>query len=91
MSTMWPTPVCWGFSPVSSAAREGQHLAELYIWEKRRPFIPSRSRFGVRISDPKQPMSEYPMSSTRITMMLGLSAIYKSPVVVFEAFWNAGR
>ncbi len=55
---MWPTPACWGFSPVSRAAREGQQRAELYICEKRSPPAASESKLGVRTSPPKQPMSE---------------------------------
>ena len=36
----------------------GQHRAELYICEKRRPEDARASRLGVEISDPKQPRSE---------------------------------
>jgi hypothetical protein len=37
----------------------------------RIPLAAIRSRFGVGISDPKQPRSEYPRSSARITTIFG--------------------
>ena len=59
--------------PVMSEARVGEHSGVAWKFVNRIPLSAMASRFGVGISPPKQPMSEYPRSSASITMMLGLS------------------
>ena len=71
---MWqtvPTPARWWFSPVSSDARVGEHIGLTWKLTYRRPSAASRSTCGVSISEPKQPTSLKPKSSTSTTSTLG--------------------
>lgn len=52
---MIPKPTEWGLRPVSSAARVGEHSAAVWKFVYRRPSAASRSIWGVRTVEPKQP------------------------------------
>lgn len=52
-------------------ARDGEHAAAAWKSVKRTPCEASLSRFGVRISPPKQERSENPRSSATMTRKLG--------------------
>jgi hypothetical protein len=47
----------------------------------RIPFSANESRLGVRISPPKQPRSEYPMSSAMIRRIFGFPESWRNPVI----------
>ena len=68
---MWPIPAAWQLSPVSRMARVGEHIGLTWKLVKRTPSAARRSRFGVEISQPKQPMSLNPTSSTSTNTMFG--------------------
>src|SRR5471032_3338403 len=68
----WPIPAWWGHAPVSSAAREGLQRGVTKKLVKLRPPAARASMLGVGISLPKQPQSEKPWSSARMTTILGL-------------------
>ena len=59
---------------MSSMARVGEHNMCTRKWVMSMPRAASRSILGVWISLPITPMSEYPMSSARMTRKLGRSA-----------------
>src|SRR5690242_1249304 len=65
---MRPIPFEWWLRPVSTQARVGEHSAVVWKLRYRSPLVASASRFGVSMSDPKQPSCANPTSSrTTIT------------------------
>jgi hypothetical protein len=66
-----PDPTSCDCRPVSIVARDGEHIGVTWKFANRKPSAASRSRFGVAISDPKQPKSLNPTSSQRMVRMFG--------------------
>jgi hypothetical protein len=58
------------------APRVGPQLGNTWNWVNIKPSAARASMFGVAISDPKTPTSEYPRSSATISKMLGRVIAY---------------
>src|SRR3954451_7961862 len=71
---MCPIPAACALTPVSNDARVGEHIGLTWKLVNRTPSAANRSRLGVSISPPKQPMSEKPTSSTSTNTTLGAPA-----------------